>query len=55
MTKIIEKGKISVGTKLITQGAVLVNCEQGMSPLEVSLMLPFHKLNTFYLVFYVQH
>ncbi|KAK6629416.1 hypothetical protein RUM43_003233 [Polyplax serrata] len=36
MVRLIDKGKIQVGTKLVTQGAILANCDEGISPLEVS-------------------
>jgi len=32
----IHHGTVAVGTKLISYGAELLNCEQGCSPLEVS-------------------
>ena len=32
----IHRGTVAVGTKLISYGAELLNCEQGCSPLEVS-------------------
>lgn len=35
MVPLIENGKITVGTKLVTYGAELVNGGQGVSPLEV--------------------
>lgn len=35
----IHRGTIAVGTKLISYGAELLNCEQGCSPLEVSHLL----------------
>lgn len=35
----IQRGTVAVGTKLISYGAELLNCEQGCSPLEVSLLL----------------
>lgn len=39
MVRLIDKGKIQVGTKLVTQGAILANCDEGISPLEVSDLL----------------
>ncbi|KAJ9574867.1 hypothetical protein L9F63_007962 [Diploptera punctata] len=35
LTKRIHRGTVSIGTKLISYGAELVNCEQACSPLEV--------------------
>jgi hypothetical protein len=35
----IQRGTVAVGTKLISYGAELLNCEQGCSPLQVSCLL----------------
>lgn len=39
LSKYVNEGKISVGTKLVTHGAELVNCEQGISPWEVRIFI----------------
>lgn len=35
MASLLQRKKIVVGTKLMIQGAELLNCEQGCDPLEV--------------------
>lgn len=47
LCRAIQSGKISVGTKLMIQSAVLVGAEEGCSPLEVS-NLSFRLLGTLY-------
>lgn len=37
LDRAITCGKVRVGTKLMTQGAELVGCEQGVPPLEVPM------------------
>lgn len=38
MMKHIISGKIKEGTKLLTYGSELLNCDQGCSPLEVNIV-----------------
>ncbi|KAJ9575205.1 hypothetical protein L9F63_025846, partial [Diploptera punctata] len=38
LMKRIHRGTVTIGTKLISYGAELVNCEQACSPLEVGLI-----------------
>lgn len=49
LSKLVYDGKIVVGNKIVTCGAELVNCEQGIAPWEVSytlslLLLSFYSL-----------
>lgn len=39
MIKHVISGKVKVGTKLLTYGSELLNCDQGYSPLEVNIFL----------------
>lgn len=36
MELLVRRGVVSTGTKLLTQGAELINCTDGCHPLEVS-------------------
>lgn len=39
MVKNVMSGKVKEGTKLITYGSELLNCDQGYLPLEVNILL----------------
>ncbi|GLG98706.1 uncharacterized protein GBIM_05307, partial [Gryllus bimaculatus] len=48
MCRLVHSGQVAVGTKLITHGAELVNCDEGCSPLEApsAVRLKLHTNST---------